>query len=61
MFSDVKNVNKGKDFVGKAQNARQIRAEEKQRDLAAIKIQVLTPSLNYMLKAVRNACSFERK
>lgn len=40
MFSDVKDVNKNKDFVGRAQNARQIRAEEKKREQAAVKIQV---------------------
>ena len=40
MFSDVKNVNKNKDFVGRAQNARQVRAEERKREQAAVKIQV---------------------
>ena len=40
MFSGVNNVNKSKEFVGRAQNARQIRAEERKREQAAVKIQV---------------------
>ena len=46
MFSDAKNVNKGKDFVGRAHNARQIRAEEKKRAQSAVKIQVLSCQIN---------------
>ena len=40
MFSGGSNVNKNKEFVGRAQNARQIRAEERKREQAAVKIQV---------------------
>jgi len=39
MFSGVNNVNKSKEFVGRAQNARQVRAEERRREQAAVKIQ----------------------
>ena len=41
MFSGSKDANSSKKcFIDQAQNARQIRAEEKRRDNAAIKIQV---------------------
>eukprot|EP00795_Rhopilema_esculentum_P015545 gene15545-6809_t len=41
MFSNVKDVNKKQDFLGKTQNARQSRAEEKKREQGAIKIQAI--------------------
>ena len=40
MFSGYKDVDKKKDFVGKTQDARNQRAEEKRREHAIVKIQV---------------------